>query len=238
MWARSEQFCKALAAFGLVPRFQRSFHARLAGSLMITLAAIGGCSGNDSDSNGTGGNNGADASLACGIGDTRACLGPAACAGAQACLPERSGFGVCDCATAGSGGGGSGSTGSGGSGPLDGSPDGQAGETGLDPELIPGPSDGKLCGYSNLAEPHCESGKACKISTATTMTCDETCATPTSCSETCSTNADCNLFGQCYAGRCAPFCDLSIAKHACSGNETCHDVGHGHVGVCVEPEGG
>lgn len=33
----------------------------------------------------------------CASGDTRACVGAAACAGGQACLPEGAGFGPCDC---------------------------------------------------------------------------------------------------------------------------------------------
>jgi hypothetical protein len=34
---------------------------------------------------------------ACGVGETRACIGPAACQGGQACLPDGTGFGGCDC---------------------------------------------------------------------------------------------------------------------------------------------
>jgi hypothetical protein len=33
----------------------------------------------------------------CTTGETRACVGPGACKGGQACLPDRSGFGSCDC---------------------------------------------------------------------------------------------------------------------------------------------
>jgi hypothetical protein len=33
----------------------------------------------------------------CVPGTTQACVGPAACAGGQACLPDGSGFGQCDC---------------------------------------------------------------------------------------------------------------------------------------------
>jgi hypothetical protein len=33
----------------------------------------------------------------CGVGETRACIGPGACQGGQACLPDGSGFGACDC---------------------------------------------------------------------------------------------------------------------------------------------
>lgn len=36
----------------------------------------------------------------CGIGDTRACLGPGACEGAQVCLEDQSGFAACDCGDA------------------------------------------------------------------------------------------------------------------------------------------
>jgi hypothetical protein len=34
---------------------------------------------------------------ACVPGATQACVGPAACSGGQACLPDGSGFGACDC---------------------------------------------------------------------------------------------------------------------------------------------
>jgi hypothetical protein len=34
---------------------------------------------------------------ACSTGETRACIGSGACQGGQACLPDRSGFGPCDC---------------------------------------------------------------------------------------------------------------------------------------------
>jgi hypothetical protein len=37
---------------------------------------------------------------ACTIGETRTCVGPGACNGGQACLPDRSGFGPCDCGPA------------------------------------------------------------------------------------------------------------------------------------------
>jgi hypothetical protein len=33
----------------------------------------------------------------CTPGETRACVGPGACQGGQSCLPDRSGFGSCDC---------------------------------------------------------------------------------------------------------------------------------------------
>jgi hypothetical protein len=36
----------------------------------------------------------------CSKGETRACVGPGACQGGQACLPDRSGFGSCDCGPA------------------------------------------------------------------------------------------------------------------------------------------
>ncbi|HEX6278088.1 MAG TPA: hypothetical protein VFZ53_33820 [Polyangiaceae bacterium] len=37
------------------------------------------------------------AARACVPGATQACVGPAACAGGQSCLPDGSGFGQCDC---------------------------------------------------------------------------------------------------------------------------------------------
>ncbi len=36
----------------------------------------------------------------CAIGDTRACVGSAGCAGGQSCLADGSGFGACDCGPA------------------------------------------------------------------------------------------------------------------------------------------
>jgi hypothetical protein len=35
--------------------------------------------------------------LSCTPGETRACVGPGACQGGQSCLPDRTGFGACDC---------------------------------------------------------------------------------------------------------------------------------------------
>jgi hypothetical protein len=37
---------------------------------------------------------------ACTPGETRACVGPGACQGGQSCLPDRRGFGACDCGPA------------------------------------------------------------------------------------------------------------------------------------------
>ena len=56
---------------------------------------------------------------ACAVGDTRACLGPGQCSGAQSCLLDRSGWTACDCGGTDSGLGGSppdGSTGGAGGG--------------------------------------------------------------------------------------------------------------------------
>jgi hypothetical protein len=79
----------------------------------------------------TDGGSGGATGPACGLGETRACLGPGACSGAQECRGDRSGFGPCDCGS-GSGGAGSGGTSSGGIGsggaPLAGG--GQAGTGG------------------------------------------------------------------------------------------------------------
>jgi len=36
----------------------------------------------------------------CTTGETRACVGPGACQGGQSCLPDRNGFGACDCGPA------------------------------------------------------------------------------------------------------------------------------------------
>lgn len=36
----------------------------------------------------------------CAVGETRACIGAGACKGGQACLPDGSGFGSCDCGNA------------------------------------------------------------------------------------------------------------------------------------------
>jgi hypothetical protein len=35
--------------------------------------------------------------IACSVGETRACIGPGACKGGQVCLPDGKGFGSCDC---------------------------------------------------------------------------------------------------------------------------------------------
>jgi hypothetical protein len=53
------------------------------------LSVAGGC-GDDAES-----------SAACGVGDTRECLGPGACKGAQECKPDGSGFEPCACGTGG-----------------------------------------------------------------------------------------------------------------------------------------
>lgn len=43
---------------------------------------------------------GAKSSKACTTGQTRECVGAAACKGGQACLPDGSGYGACDCGPA------------------------------------------------------------------------------------------------------------------------------------------
>jgi hypothetical protein len=77
--------------------------------LLGCAIAAASCGGSEGDDLG-------NAERACGVGDTRPCTGPAQCAGSQTCLPNRSGFGDCDCGAAGSGGSGGASGGSGGSG--------------------------------------------------------------------------------------------------------------------------
>lgn len=83
--------------------------AHLTASLILLGAGlVAGACGGSGDSNNT--------SAACHKGDTRACLGPGACNGAQTCLPDHSGFGACDCGAGGAPGGGTGGGGAGGTG--------------------------------------------------------------------------------------------------------------------------
>lgn len=63
--------------------------------------------GDAADAMGTGG----ATARVCQTGDTRTCLGPGACVGAQSCLSDGSGYGDCDCGSAGAGGSGGGATG-------------------------------------------------------------------------------------------------------------------------------
>lgn len=97
----------------------------LAGLAPITLAGSG-CSGNttggSADPQGGAGTSGLPG--ACVPNETRACLGPGACQGAQACNANGDGWTLCDCgASVGEGGGGSdgpagGAGGAGGAGPT------------------------------------------------------------------------------------------------------------------------
>src|SRR5260370_7170510 len=61
-----------------------------------------GCGGGESPKTGTGGSAGGS----CVPGSTQACFGPGACRGGQQCLPDRSGWGPCDCGAAGNSGSG------------------------------------------------------------------------------------------------------------------------------------
>lgn len=75
----------------------------------VRRAPVDGADGGTSVQNGSSGtgNNGPQ----CVAGDTQECVGPGACAGAQECLPDRSGWSECDCGSgvgnAGAGNGGS-----------------------------------------------------------------------------------------------------------------------------------
>jgi len=62
-------------------------------------ACVGGGGGSGGSGGGTGGDRGGDggAGDACAAGDTRACLGPGACDGAQSCKDDGSGWDSCDC---------------------------------------------------------------------------------------------------------------------------------------------
>jgi hypothetical protein len=82
-------------------------------------------------SGGSGGGTGPE----CGLGETRACLGPGACSGAQECREDRSGFGACDCGegsggSPGAGGASSGGVGSGGAPSAGGEQGGATGGSG------------------------------------------------------------------------------------------------------------
>jgi hypothetical protein len=111
----------------------------LAGAAACVALSVAGSCGSDTGA----GEDGA----ACRVGDTRQCLGPAACPGAQTCLPDRSGFGPCDC-----GGGATG--GAGGTPPSDAANDGVAGTAaggtgGLDASA--GGATGGLAGSAGVA---------------------------------------------------------------------------------------
>ena len=93
--------------------------ARAALALLTPLWLIASACGSDSG--------GDDASGKCQQGDTRACLGPGQCNGAQSCNADGS-WGACDCGGSG-GAGGSGGGGAGGSGGVAGA-DGSAGTGG------------------------------------------------------------------------------------------------------------
>lgn len=72
-------------------------------------AGAGGAQGGAGAGGAQGGTPGAGAAgspQACVPGTTQACLGPGACEGAQACTPQGTGYGPCDCGAAGAGGAG------------------------------------------------------------------------------------------------------------------------------------
>jgi EGF domain len=71
---------------------------------------------------------GAPATKACVPGQSTACAGASGCAGAQACLPDGTGYGACQCSTGGTGGGTGGGVGGGSGGGVAGGAGG--GETG------------------------------------------------------------------------------------------------------------
>ncbi|MBK7861728.1 MAG: hypothetical protein IPJ65_24555 [Archangiaceae bacterium] len=78
---------------------------------------------------------GNSAQYACGVGDTRACVGPGQCSGAQVCLSDRSGFGSCDCGGRAGGGGSSGVGGGSSAGGSGGASGGTAGGAAPTPAL-------------------------------------------------------------------------------------------------------
>jgi hypothetical protein len=80
------------------PPFERAYHtSRL--HLACTqdganvLLAVGG-------ENAATANIAAKPAAACSVGETRACVGPGACKGGQACLADGKGYGACDCGPA------------------------------------------------------------------------------------------------------------------------------------------
>lgn len=83
------------------PPFERAYHtSRLhlvcndAGANVL-LAVDGALEPNRSASEAA-----ATSSKACTVGQTRECVGPAACKGGQSCLADGSGYGACDCGPA------------------------------------------------------------------------------------------------------------------------------------------
>lgn len=106
-------------------------------ALLSTLATLACSGGNESGSSpsqpsagqsagGTTGGQGGGTSLLCTPGSTQACIGPGACDGGQACLPDGSGYGECNCGTEGMGG----KAGDGGTGPSEGGSAGGGGSAG------------------------------------------------------------------------------------------------------------
>ena len=105
----------------LVKNNRRMLRMALAGFLVSVFA--GACGSDDG---------GGASSKACAVGDTRACLGPGQCDGAQACLADGTGYGTCECGAPDSGAGGGGTSGASGAGGGGGgaAPDSSSGATG------------------------------------------------------------------------------------------------------------
>lgn len=81
------------------PPFQRAYHtSRL--HLVCNDDGANVLLSVDSSSEPSRSDAGAQSSKACVAGQTRECVGPAACKGGQACLPDGSGYGACDCGPA------------------------------------------------------------------------------------------------------------------------------------------
>lgn len=64
-------------------------------AVLLASAASAACGSNEQET---------QPGKACNVGDTRPCVGPGACQGGQSCIADGSGFGPCDCGTAGTGG--------------------------------------------------------------------------------------------------------------------------------------
>lgn len=205
----------------------------------LTLSVASGC-----------GDDFTGAEVVCHKGDTRECLGPGACKGAQECTATGSGFQPCQCSDGatqgGNGGQGSEPTMSGGGlAGLGGAPVDR--ETGGAPEGG-NPSDGGSSGQGGQggAAPHYECDPVTREGCLPTQNCSLDSGKPTCVKAgskpplaTCTATTECAPGLGCHEGNCVPLCtqaeDCSVnTGYGCAFGISYDDIGIPFVGACTK----
>lgn len=187
-------------------------------AVFVLSGLLFNCGGGSNSAPGGDGDGDGDDSL-CASGETRACVGPGACEGGQACEADGQGWTPCDCGEPASGGSnpGTGGTGTGGLGGADAS-GGQASSGGqtnsggapaedCEPMSVESCPNGKRCDVISSGEPGFEIFERACLDAGTAVS-----------GEDCSTNTECVAGTACGKGTCREFCDVN---GGCGSDEMC-----------------